>query len=440
MHRRPALAAFFWFAGIAAAADPGWVASWTAAVHGPFPSGNAVGQPDLRFAFAGPSANDQTFRLIIRPDQLARRVRLRFSNVLGSQTVSFDNVFVGLQESGPAIVHSTNRRVTFAHRNSLNIPAGQSAYSDAIDLNFLQNTASWETIGRKLAVSFHVVAEAGPMTWHAKAMQTSYLTAPKSGAHSGEESGDAFLYSTTSWYFLDALEVFAPAGTEVIAAFGDSITDGTGSTLNGDDRWPDALARRLHAAYGTRVSVVNLGIGGNRVAGPAYSAANPVPGGPTAVQRLERDVLSVAGLTHVIWLEGINDFSQGGPDMTPETVIAGYKDVVGRLHARGVKVMGATLTSSLHSTNAAAGSVSVDQRRKVVNEFIRHGGLFDAVADFDAATVDPATGGLRLEFRPDSALGGPGDGLHPNRAGYQAMANAIDLTWFARSAEGAAKK
>jgi lysophospholipase L1-like esterase len=440
MHRRPALAAFFLFAGIAAAADPGWVASWTAAVHGPFPSGNAVGQPDLRFAFAGPSANDQTFRLIIRPDQLARRVRLRFSNVLGSQTVSFDNVFVGLQESGPAIVHSTNRRVTFAHRNSLNIPAGQSAYSDAIDLNFLQNTASWETIGRKLAVSFHVVAEAGPMTWHAKAMQTSYLTAPKSGAHSGEESGDAFLYSTTSWYFLDALEVFAPAGTEVIAAFGDSITDGTGSTLNGDDRWPDALARRLHAAYGTQVSVVNLGIGGNRVAGPAYSAAKPAPGGPSAVQRLERDVLSVAGLTHVIWLEGINDFSQGGPDMTPETVIAGYKDVVGRLHARGVKVMGATLTSSLHSTNAAAGSVSVDQRRKVVNEFIRHGGLFDAVADFDAATVDPATGGLRLEFRPDSALGGPGDGLHPNRAGYQAMANAIDLTWFARSAEGAAKK
>jgi len=399
-----------------------------------------VAQPDLRFAFAGPSANDQTFRLIIRPDQLARRVRLRFSNVLGSQTVSFDNVFVGLQESGPAIVHSTNRRVTFAHRNSLNIPAGQSAYSDAIDLNFLQNTASWETIGRKLAVSFHVVAEAGPMTWHAKAMQTSYLTAPKSGAHSGEESGDAFLYSTTSWYFLDALEVFAPAGTEVIAAFGDSITDGTGSTLNGDDRWPDALARRLHAAYGTRVSVVNLGIGGNRVAGPAYSAAKPAPGGPSAVQRLERDVLSVAGLTHVIWLEGINDFSQGGPEMTPETVIAGYKDVVGRLHARGVKVMGATLTSSLHSTNAAAGSVSVDQRRKVVNEFIRHGGLFDAVADFDAATVDPATGGLRLEFRPDSALGGPGDGLHPNRAGYQAMANAIDLTWFARSAEGAAKK
>ena len=212
--------------------------------------------------------------------------------------------------------------------------------------------------------------------------------------------GTRSLYSTTSWYFLDAVEVFAPVGTQVVAAFGDSITDGTGSTLNGDDRWPDALARRLHAEYGTRIAVVNLGIGGNRVAGPAYSAAKPVPGGPTAVERLEREVLSVAGSTHVIWLEGINDFSQGGPDMTPETVIAGYKDVVGRLHARGIKVMGATVTSSLHSTNAAAGSASVDQRRKAVNEFIRHGGLFDAVADFDAATIDPVTGGLRPEFRP----------------------------------------
>jgi lysophospholipase L1-like esterase len=440
MLRRIALPAFLLFTRIATGADAGWVASWTAAVHGPYPSGNAVGQPDLRFAFPEPSANNQTFRLIIRPDLWGRRVRLRFSNVFGSQPVSFDNVFVGLQESGPTVVYGTNRRVTFKAGYVLNIPAGESVYSDPVELDFLRNTASWETMGRKMAVSFHVVAESGPMTWHAKALTTSYVTPPKAGAHSREESGEAFLYSTTSWYFLDALEVSAPTDIHVIAAFGDSITDGTGSTLNGDDRWPDALARRLHAAYGTRVSVVNLGIGGNRVAGPAYSATRPVSGGPTAVERLERDVLSVAGLTHVIWLEGINDFSQGGPDMTPETVIAGYKDVVGRLHARGIKVIGATITSSLNSTNAAAGSASVDARRKAANEFIRNGGLFDAVADFDAATIDPVTGAMRPEFRPDSALGGPGDGLHPNRAGYQAMANSIDLRWFAPAPGGAAKK
>src|ERR1700682_1458907 len=126
MFRRTALAAFVVFSGFAAAAEPGWAASWTAALHGPYPSGNAVGQPDLHFAFPEPSADDQTFRLIIRPDLLARRVRLRFSNIFGSQTVSFDNVFVGLQESGPSIVRSTNRRVTFAGGYVLNMPAGES--------------------------------------------------------------------------------------------------------------------------------------------------------------------------------------------------------------------------------------------------------------------------------------------------------------------------
>src|SRR6202040_601259 len=139
MLRLPPLAAFLLLTGFAAAADAGWVASWTAALHGPYPSGNAVGQPDLHFAFPEPSANDQTFRLIVHPDLLARRVRLRFSNIFGSQLVSFDNVFVGLQESGPSIVRSTNRRVTFAGGYVLNIPAGQSVYSDAIDLDFLQN-------------------------------------------------------------------------------------------------------------------------------------------------------------------------------------------------------------------------------------------------------------------------------------------------------------
>src|ERR1700692_3699930 len=131
------LATFLLFSGFASAAEPGWVASWTAALHGPYPSGNAVGQPDLHFAFPEPSANDQTFRPIVRPDLLARRVRLRFSNVFGAQPVSFDNVFVGLQESGPSIVRGTNRSVTFGGGNVLNIPAGESVYSDAIDLDFL---------------------------------------------------------------------------------------------------------------------------------------------------------------------------------------------------------------------------------------------------------------------------------------------------------------
>src|SRR6185295_12310548 len=168
-------------------------------------------------------------------------------------------------------------------------------------------------VGRKVVVSFHVPGESGPMTWHAKALQTSYLTAPGSGSRSADESEAAFPFSTASWFFLDALDMRTAAANQAIVAFGDSISDGTLSTMNGDDRWPDVLARRLRAAYGNRVSVVNAGIGGNQVVGPKeYSPQKPFPGGPSALARLERDVLTLSGVTHVIWLEGINDFSKNG--------------------------------------------------------------------------------------------------------------------------------
>ena len=228
----------------------------------------------------------------------------------------------------------------------------------------------------------------------------------------------------------------APAETVVIACFGDSITDGTLSTLNGDDRWPDVLSRRLRAAYGNRVSVVNAGIGGNQIIGPAkYSATAPVSGGPSALDRLERDVLSLAGVTDIIWLEGINDLSRGA---TAEAVIAGMQELVKRVRARGkLKIIAATITSGL-GNSGDAGTVSVNERRQTINKFIRTGGLpggiFDGVADFDAVTVDAKTGGLRAEFQPNSTIGGAGDKLHPNRAGYQAMGNAIDLTLLAPKA------
>jgi lysophospholipase L1-like esterase len=203
--------------------------------------------------------------------------------------------------------------------------------------------------------------------------------------------------------------------------------------MNGDDRWPDVLARRLHAVYGNTIAVVNAGIGGNRVVGPAeYSPQKPFPGGPSAKDRLDRDVLSLSGVAAVVWLEGINDFSKNGN--TPvEAVEAGMKDVVGRIRAKftGVRIIGATLTSTLGSTNANHGSFDEDAKRKALNEFIRASGLFDEVADFDAATFDPQTGGMRAEFVPESTTGGPGDKLHPNRVGYLSMGSAIDLNLFA---------
>ena len=409
-----------------------WVAAWAASAHGPYPSGNASVQPVLDFAMTSPEqgAVDQTFRLIVRPDLWSSRTRLRFTNVFGTQPLTLDDVFVGLQGVAGNIVSGTNRRVTFASgRERLTLPAGQSAFSDPVMLPFVQRVDSSMRAGRKLAISFHTVGSTGPMTWHAKALQTSYITAPRSGSHGAEEHDGAFASTTTSWFFLDAIDMLAPQDTAAVACFGDSITDGTASTLNGDDRWPDVLSRRLHAAYGERVSVSNAGIGGNRITGPAdYSPAAPFAGGPSALDRLDRDLLGLSGLAAVIWLEGINDLSAGA---SPEAIVAGLKDGVTRLraHDRRLVIVGATITPSLGATSPS-GTVENDARRQAVNTFIRSGGLFDAVADFDAATRDPETGGLRAALQPNSTTGGAGDRLHPNRAGYQAMANAIDITLF----------
>ena len=205
------------------------------------------------------------------------------------------------------------------------MPPGTSVWSDPVGLPFVRESSAAELTGRKLAVSFHVAGESGPMTWHAKALQTSYVSSPRSGSKGASEDEAAFPYSTASWFFLDALEMMAPADSFAIVAFGDSITDGTASTMNGDDRWPDVLSRRLHAIHGNRVAVVNAGIGGNQVAGPSeYGPQKPFPGGPSALTRIDRDVIELSGVSSMIWLEGINDFSRNG-NASVETVIDGMK-------------------------------------------------------------------------------------------------------------------
>ena len=280
-----------------------------------------------------------------------------------------------------------------------------------------------------MAVSFHVAGESGPMTWHAKALTTSYLTRPGAGSQGHREDEALFPFSTTSWYFMDAVDMLALVDTQVIVAFGDLITEGAASTMNGDDRWPDVLSRRLHAAYGNRVSIVNAGIGGNQVIGPSeYAAHNPFAGGPSARQRLERDVLSLSGVSTVIWLEGLNDFCING-NASAEAVKAGMAEVVGRMRAAlpGVRVIGATLTPALGSSSPAHGFAEQEQKRQALNAFVRESGLFDGVVDFEQATRDPQTGGLRREFVPNSTTGDAGDGSHPNRAGYVAMGTAVQL-------------
>ncbi|MFZ2738818.1 MAG: GDSL-type esterase/lipase family protein [Burkholderiaceae bacterium] len=413
-----------------------WVTSWAASVQGPYPVGNASAQPDLSRVFPQPQtgARDQSFRLIVRPTLWARETRIRLSNALGSQAVTFAGVHIGLQSSGAELSASTNRLVSFGGDPQLTLAPGQSAWSDAVALPFVVDESASELAGRKLAVSFHVLGQSGAMTWHAKALQTSYVSWPGAGAQGHEESESAFPFATTSWFFLDALDMRCDAQAYAVVAFGDSISDGTGSTLNGDDRWPDVLGRRLRAVHGNRIGVVNAGIGGNQVLGPAqYDPATPFPGGPSALSRLARDVLSLSGVRVVIWLEGTNDFSRNG-NASFEEVAQGLRDGVAILRdgIAGVKLIGAMLVSALGSDQEAHGSQEQDEKRCQLNDFIRSSDLFDGFVDFDHVVSDPQSGAMRSEFVPDNTVGGPGDKLHPNRLGYLAMGKAIDLTALAK--------
>ena len=399
-----------------------WATVWTTASQGPYPAGKPTAQPDLSFAFPDPArgACDQSFRMVLRPSLWGSHLRLRFSNALGARPIHLSDVHAGLHEGSSAVVAGTNRPVLFGGASSVVVPPGACIWSDALSLAHL---AEPET--RKLAVSFHVEGESGPMTWHAKALQTSYVSPPHVTSRCADEGEAGFPYPTTSWFFLDAVDMRVDA--PVVVCFGDSITDGSASTINGDDRWPDVLSRRLRAA-GLRAAVVNQGIGANEVIFPAaYDITQPTDGGPCAIERIDRDVIGLSGVSTVIWLEAINDFGRG--EARVEDVIAGLKAGVARIRAGipGVRVIAGLLTPALGSTIITHGSEIVDAKRCAYNDFLRDGGLFDGVIDFDAATRDPATGALFAHMKPGSSIGGTGDGLHPNRLGYQAMAAAVDL-------------
>jgi lysophospholipase L1-like esterase len=382
----------------------------------PFPDANTAG------------ATGQSFRSIVKPDLWGNTMRFRFSNFFGSQPVTFSKVTVALQEYSGNILDGTLAPVTFGGQRSVTIPVGQEIYSDGISLSWVQGADDPSVQGRNLAVSYAVEGDSGPMTFHSSAFVTSYITAPGSGDHTEDLDVFAFEYTTTSWFFLDAVDVMAPSDTVVVCAFGDSISDGTHSTLNINDRWMNALSRRLHNAYGSKISIVNEAIAGNRVVNPVVANSTA---GPAAVDRLDRDVLGLSGLTHVIWLEGINDIGAG---TTTDAIIAGYKDVVGRLHAQGVKVFGATLTSALGISGIDMGDNGPghDASRMVLNAFIRSSGIYDGVEDFDAVTLDPSTRNMLAEYLPNSTLTQlPWDYLHPNHAGYIAMGDVVDIAPFA---------
>jgi lysophospholipase L1-like esterase len=405
-----------------------WVTSWAASSQGPFPAGSAVALPDQSFAFPDPAAgaNDQTFRMVVLPSVWAGQARLRFSNAFGKQPIRLDGVFAGLQLSSAAVAPHTNTPVFFSGHKEITIAPGADIWSDPVTLAFASEQQLTNLAGRKLAVSFHVVGASGPMTWHAKALQTSYLSFPQAGSHGGEESEQAFPLSATSWFFLSAVDMKMASATPLVVCFGDSITDGTASTINGDDRWPDVLQRRLSAVRPNGVAVVNEGIGSNQILGPGtYDINTPFGGGPAALQRIPRDVAALSGVKTVIWFEGINDLSH---DVSVNDVLEGFRMGIATLRKSipRVRIVGATITPSLGS-KGSSGTEDTNQRRKAINEAIRSGQIFDAYVDFDRAVVDPQSGKLKQPFVPNSSIGGPGDNLHPNRAGYQAMAGSISV-------------
>src|SRR3984885_439751 len=423
-----------------------WVASWTNAVQGVLSSQPGSPSPDLASAIPNYSvgAQEQTFRLIIKPDLWENEARLRLSNLFGTQAVTFGAVTVAWQSSPGNIIPGSFSTVRFGGKPSVTIPAGQELYSDPFELsnpngpdhqgpanNHGQpgsNPTDPYLDGQKLAVNLYIKGTSGPITYHAEALQTSYLSAPNAGDRTRDIDDNNLPYTTTSWFFLGALEVKAPANTKVIVATGASVVDGTFSTLNGNDRWSDDLSRRVHEAYGRNISVVNTGLSGDTAAVPPNAPLTP----PYFQERLDRDVINVAGVTDVILYDGPNDYGSYGI-LAPVT-IAAYQTIVSRVHTAGLKIYGATLSSPKGDPSGGYGTPAGLANRVVINNYIRNSGLFDGVEDFDAATYDPATGGIWPQFVPNSTTGGTtGDYLHPNRAGYQAEANSIDITSFAPS-------
>jgi lysophospholipase L1-like esterase len=255
-----------------------------------------------------------------------------------------------------------------------------------------------------------------PVTMHNGARQTSYIS--QTGNHVGVPTLPV-VATTQSWFILTRVEVMALEPAVAIVAYGDSITDGSASTIDANKRWPNRLAERLMAQPGNmKMGVLNAGIGGNRVLGEGAFTA-----GVNALARFDRDALGQSGVSHVIVLEGINDISNARQNPTPtaEDIIAIHRQMIERAHTKGVKIYGATLTPNEGCTCFTAEG---EAKRQAINQWIRTGNAYDGVIDFDAITRDPAQPGKFL------AAYDSGDHLHPSDAGYQAMGDGIDLMLF----------
>ena len=397
-----------------AGASSRWLTAWSAAQSDPGPASSVVD------SFEG--TGGRTVRDVVRPTAAGGVLRVRLTNQFGTRPVTFDDVRVGLAAgaAGAAVVPGSSVRATFGGRRRVTIGVGKSAVSDAVrrPVRFDQ----------RLAVSLYSAGPTGRTTTSGGLLHTNYLSG--AGDHAAATAAAPFTTTTNHWYFLAGVDVVPtrPSGGAIVA-FGASGTTGTGSTPDAGRAWPDQLAKRLRARYpGVAMPVLNAGIPGNTLheSSPCF--------GQSGLERLRRDVFDQRGVRSVIFALGSNDITQPrqphtglfGPCdarrvISANRLIALFRTVIARAHARGLRIFGTTLNGF---KDFRFFTPVMEAERLKVNRWIRTSGAFDAVIDFNRATADPSD-----VARIDPRLGA-GDGLHPNDAGHAAMARAIPLSLF----------
>ncbi|HLY61254.1 MAG TPA: SGNH/GDSL hydrolase family protein [Terriglobia bacterium] len=383
-----------------------WVGSWAASQQIPEPQ-NALAPDDLR---------DATLRQIVHLSIGGPMLRVRVSNAFGTAKLHLTSVHIAspISAASARIDPATDKVLTFSGNGDVAVPAGAEYFSDPVDFPV--------TALSNLAITLHMDSPPAVQSGHPGSRATSYL------AHGDLVSASDLpeAKKVDHWFQVSGVDVVAPRGAASIVVLGDSITDGHGATTNGNDRWTDVLAERLQASRHSRtLGVLNEGIGGNHLLTDGL--------GPSALARIDRDVLAQTGVRYLILLEGVNDLgglarngevAPGEHSAFVSRILGSYGQIIAQAHAHGIKVVGATIlpyTGSDYYHPAA----SSEADRQAVNQWIRAPRHFDAVVDFDKVTRDPSHP-ERLLPSYDS-----GDHLHPSPAGYRAMAGAIPLSLFA---------
>jgi lysophospholipase L1-like esterase len=384
-------------ASAATAAPTDWAASWSAPPAAPVLAAPSF-WPDIPLT---PALDNQTIVQVVRLSSGGRRLRIRLSNEFGDAPLDVGDVRVAPLRPDGTVDEQAARKVTFSGAARAVIPAHAPLVSDPIDLTV--------TPLSRLQIRVYLPGPTGPATAHFQAAAKSAISPP------GDYTDRSFTPAqvTGMRLFLSEVDVQRDRRAPVVVAFGDSITDGVGSTDDADHRWPDFLAERLAP---TGAAVINAGIGGNQLLRDAGVAG----WGQSGLARLDRDVLAVPGVTHLIVLEGINDISND-PAPTAQALIAGYRQIIARAHAKGLKII---LGSILPVKGSWVFKPEKEALRQTVNAWILSQHEADGVVDFDAAVRNPDDpSSIRKELQS-------GDWIHPNDAGYRVMSEAVNLSLF----------